>query len=148
MKKGGLLFLIVMTLCLSSCGGDSSNTDTLSDLSRNEEKNEAVTEESADQELVGLINPPYTQSDARYLDYKVVEEAFKNAGFINIDSKFEHMTFEQELNETAKIGEVASIAINNSFVNDVETQYSHDDLVEIKYYVLYSYDPLKESVLE
>lgn len=111
------------------------------------EENESEPEASVGSDKAeDLISPPYNQMDARYLDYKMVEEAFRNAGFTNINSELKHMSFEQEAQETAKPGEVASILIGSSYVNDTSVKYSRDDTVYIEYYVLYSYDPLDDLI--
>ena len=101
----------------------------------------------------GLLTPPYiTIDDFKGVDYRVVEQAFKDAGFENVETSLEHMSVKQESNRTVAVGETSSIMIDNKYTYsstyDATMTYPSDILVEIDFYVPAFYEPLRDGSVE
>lgn len=89
------------------------------------------------------IKPPYDNNSVDGLNYLDVIEAFKNAGFtnINIEKRFEAEYWGYEENT------VANIYINNSGTFNTEKSYNPNSEVRIDYYVISKSDPKSDTEL-
>lgn len=89
------------------------------------------------------INPPYDNDSVKGLNYLEAMEAFKSAGFVNINTEKRFETAFGGYEEST----VANIYINNSGTFSVDSSYDSNSEVRIDYYVISDSDPKSDTEL-
>lgn len=105
------------------------------------DENQSTSEKTDDEKFTG-IKPPYDNDTSDGINYQVVVDAFKAAGFVNVitEKRFEASFWGYEENT------VANIYIDGSTFS-IDQEYNADSEIRIDYYVITEADTKSDTEL-